>query len=739
MERRIILTILVAVLLLASLSLVLNGPILSAADAGRGTGAAEYTLSTADGLALTLSDEGEVLRLTMNGDALPVTPAPVLWIRDMSEAGQVITPNLLTNPGFEDGLNGWSISQEIATTITITTAVHRSGSQALQMFGSNSEHLGTGALATAPAIPVTAGQRYRLSGYFLSSRGYVQGVSGTPPVRQDKMWRGQLRPNGLYVRWLDAHGSQVGTLTLAAPLHWNANSWRRITGEVRAPAAATQMEVIIGGRLQEEMLWVDDLSVVASPETDVAVRGSVGLCEGETRGEKEGEDVSCLRQIATLPQSGLMLTATYTAAADHIGVQVEVGDIEGTDRAMEVVWSLPLGLASDSTTWRWWDDVRHSRTIQGGAVATPPQYPFPPALSWMYEHVVSGVWDGWLPVSLYPYALVEDGSHGLALATSLDSPRLVKLAYDQEKERYEARSYLGISPQAPKVGPVADFSLELYRVEPEWGFRAAMATYARRHPTWFHSSISLAGYVGYERGSYIGPEGAQQVLVNDSAGIFTAEYIVADAPLNIAPVSEPRPTYSQTISRVLELAQSPRLSDRIQAQAITQSVATAANDDWQIKHIGEFEWAMGKWQAVWYTSVDPDIDQGWGPFQWQWNINRAISATEAISAVLDGVMMDNFLSAPGVDLRPAHLALTDTPLTYDVATYQPGVHNMANIDEFFAYLRQKLHDRGRDDMAITINFWGVATPNALAPWIDAFGGEGKTRGESTTNWDPRIL
>lgn len=397
MERRISLTILVAAFLLVSLSLVLNGPILSAADAGKGTGAAEYALSTADGLALTLSDEGEVLRLTMNGDALSVIPAPVLWIRDMSEAGQVITPNLLTNAGFEDGLNGWSISQEIATTITITTAVHRSGSQALQMFGSNSEHLGTAALAITFAIPVTAGLRYRLSGYFLSSRGYVQGVSGTPPVRQDKMWWGQLRPNGLYVlRWLDAHGSQVGTLTLAAPLHWNANSWRRITGEVRAPTAATQMEVIIGGRLQDEMLWVDDLSMVASPETDVAVRDSVGLCEGETRVEKEEESVSCLCQTATLPQSGLMLTVTYTAAADHIGVQVEVGD--------------------------------------------------------------------------------------------------------------------------------------------------------------FDSSISLAGYVGSERGSYINPEGAQQVLANDSAGIFTAEYIIADAPLNIAPVSEPRLTYSQTISRMLELA-----------------------------------------------------------------------------------------------------------------------------------------------------------------------------------------
>ncbi len=698
--------------------------------------ATTYMLRTADGLTLTLSADGRALGLTLQDEALPVTAGPLLWVRDMSRAGQVIAPNLLPNPGFEAGMQGWRISQHIDTAITVTTAVHHSGDRALQMTAGPVQRLGAGALVTTPAIPITPGQRYRLSGYFLSSRGYVQGVSGTPPVRQDQMWRGLQRPNGLYVRWLDAQGGQVGPLTLVAPLHWNARNWRRIGGEVRAPAAAAQMEVIIGGRLQDEMLWVDDLSVVASPEVEMAVTGEVRPCEGE---QTEGGEANCLQQVATPPEAGLALTATYTAAADHIGVHVAVRDTRGEDRALEVVWGLPLALTDEGGAWRWWDDVRHSRVIHPGSVADPPQYPLPPGLSWVYEHVVSGVWDGWLPVSLYPYALVEDGDQGLALATSLASPRLIKLAYDQEKGRYEARSYLGMSPQAVKVGPVADFSLELYRVQPEWGFRAAMDAFARRHPDWFDSPRSLADYVDYERGNYTSPEGAQQALANDGEGVFTAEYIVADAPLDIAPVSEPRPTYTETLTRVHELAQSPRASDRAQAEAITQSVATSANGDWQIKHIDEFEWAQGKWQAVWHTSVDPDIAGGWGPFQWTWNIERSISATEAIGAVLDGVMMDNYLSAPGVDLRPEHLTLTDAPLTYDVTTYRPGVHNMVNMDEFFAWLRRQLHARGRDDMAIAINFWGVATPNATARWIDAFGGEGKSSGQDPTNWNPRIL
>ncbi|MCD6289593.1 MAG: carbohydrate binding domain-containing protein, partial [Anaerolineae bacterium] len=727
MKNRMAFSVIVAILLLVVLSLLASeGSIVAARPA------VSYRLVTADGLSLTLSADGQVQSLTVNGAELPITPGPVLWLRDMSHAGEVTTPNLLSNPGFEQELTGWHITQQKDVDIGVTGSHAHSGGRALELVGTGDQGLGVAALATTAPIPVTPGKRYRVSGYFLSSRGYVQGVSGTPPVRQEQMWRGLLRPNGLYVRWRDASGQQMGDVTLVASLHWNDRDWRKIGGEVRAPDGAAGMDVIIGGRLKDETLWVDDLDVVASPETETPVTGNVVPCESDPS--------NCLLQVATLPGSGLVLTATYTAMADHIGVHVAVRDTTGADRALEVVWGLPLNLTSGNPDWRWWDDVRHSRTIRSGDVASPsPEHPFPAGLSWAYEHVVSGVWDGWLPISLYPYSLVEDGNHGLAMATPLNSPRLIKLAYDQGEKRYEARSYLGISPQATKVGPVADFSLELFRVDPTWGFRAVMDAFARRHPAWFTPPHDMSGFVGYERGDYASPEGAQRALENDGKGIFTAEYIVADAPLDVAPSSDPMPTYTQTVALVHDMLQSPKMSLRLKAQAITHSVALASNGDWQIKHVGEFEWAQGKWQIVWYTSVDPDIADGWGAFQWSWNINRAISATEAVGAVLDGVMMDNFLTVPGVDLDPAHLALTDAPLAYDVSTYRPGVHNMVNIDEFFAWLRQRLHQRGRDDMAITINFWGVGTPNPLAPWIDAFGGEGATRGESTTNWNSHIL
>ncbi len=698
---------------------------------GHLSGQGPYTLSTDDGLALTLSSTGQALVLTLDGEPLPIQPGPVVWVRDMSHAAEVRTPNLLTNPGFEEGLSHWQTLKAQHVQISLAPDPTHEGAQALQMTGTDAQ-LGVAAVIGAP-IPVTTGQRYRISGYFLASRGYVQGPSGTPPFRQDKMWRGVTRPSGLYVRFLDARGQAVGALTLVAPLHWNAHTWRPISGEVRIPEGVSQMQVVVGGRLEkDETLWVDDLAVVASPEQETSLTGSVTPCPDE---------VACLQQTIPWEENGLTLTVTYRAWSNRLAIQVNVQDTSGQDRALEVVWGLPLDLTpAEGTSWFWWDDVRHRRPIQAGDVAVAPEEPFSPALSWAYEHVVSGVWDGWLPVSLYPYALVEDGHHGLALGVDLSQPNLVKLAYDQTLGRYEARSYLGISPLATKIGPQADFGLELYRMEPTWGFRAAMAAFAQHHPDWFTSPRSLSEFVGFERGCYIGTPGAQRVKQNDAAHIFTAEYLAAEGYINLGNSKDvPRPSYEQAVEQVTQLATSSRAVDRACAQAITQSVAIGTNGDWQLKHLDVFYWTGGRWQAVWFTNLDPDIPQGWGTYLWEWDVLKALEVTQKSGAVLDGILMDNFMTAPGVDLSPEHIAVTDFPLVYDVNTYRPGVHNMAPMHEFFTYLRRQWHELGRDDMVISINFWGLATPNPLVPLIDAFGGEGDTHGEASTNWESRVL
>ena len=178
-----------------------------------------FSITTDDGLSLTLSEDGQVVGLAIVGDPLPINPAPALWVRDMSAAGQVSEPNLLTNPSFEDGETGWQIGVQVGTVMALTDTVSYSGDWSLQLHGVQTDTLGRATMIADP-VDVTPGQRYRLSAYFLSSRGYVQGLDGTPPRRQDQIWRGIAWPNGIYLSWLDGDGEPLSDLILVAPLHW---------------------------------------------------------------------------------------------------------------------------------------------------------------------------------------------------------------------------------------------------------------------------------------------------------------------------------------------------------------------------------------------------------------------------------------------------------------------------------------------------------------------------------------
>lgn len=77
----------------------------------------------------------------------------------------------------------------------------------------------------------------------------------------------------------------------------------------------------------------------------------------------------------------------------------------------------------------WWDNVHNSRQI---------------TQTTLYANAVSAIYDGWLPMSLYPYSGVQIASKGVALGLPLDHPQLALLAYDGASGRYGATYHLGI-------------------------------------------------------------------------------------------------------------------------------------------------------------------------------------------------------------------------------------------------------------------------------------------------------
>ncbi|MCR4404095.1 MAG: carbohydrate binding domain-containing protein [Candidatus Acetothermia bacterium] len=661
------------------------------------------TIATADGLILAFSLKGEIVGLSVDGVELVTEEAPALWIRDLSRANETGQPNLVDNPGFENGLPGWRQLVNNRLSVQVMQTQAHGGKQALE-FTSQSEAPGFAAYAGEP-IPVEAGRRYRVSAWWKSKEGYLSTLSGPPPNLCMDLYREPQRVTGLYLQWLDRRGEPLGDPELAVALHTNANNWRLIQREVAAPEEAAQVQVVIAAKLQNETLWADDIRFIASVESEEPVAGTV---------EQEGK-----RLIQTAESNDLDIQVTYEAHDDFIAIHGEALNLRTEDRALELGFALP----AVAIGWRFWDDAHRSREISRGG----------------YENAISALFDGWLPISLYPYAGIEDGKVGLALALPPDRPQLALLRYEADRGRFEAVFHLGISPQAVKLENKATFDLLIYRFDAEWGFRSVIAKHVELYPRVYNTDLPIYDYRGAEQGYFLTPQAAEIVREHDGQGIYTAQYTPTELGIKVWPSDAPRPTLEEILKAVDELARGGKPGAAEFAQAIRQSAAIDTNGDWILKHVGIFSWDPGNWEATWAANLDPDLAQGFARWLIAWRIDPAFEAAEEIGAHLDGVQLDNFLSTPAIDFRPEALQNAAHTLTYSPHTYKPGVHSGFAMFDYLQFLRGYLDANWGEDRGISVNFWGLGHPNYLAEFIDAFGGEGNTPDGQGISWNPEIL
>ncbi|MBS1251369.1 MAG: hypothetical protein MAG451_00402 [Anaerolineales bacterium] len=586
--------------------------------AGHASPTTGYTLTTIDGLALSLSADGQITSLQVDGEELAFAPAPALLLRDLSGAGSVITPNLLVNPGFEDGLAGWT---EVLSNGPIMAAVveqisrHGDMSQVLEFnlegqpgrsnshYGSNllsdgrrspdralsasvrrpsanderrlegqPGRRGTIAFASDP-VSVEPGRRYRLSAWAKSKQGYVSRLAGNAPAMQ--MWRYReitQHQNGIYVQWLDADQQPLGDPVTAAPLVNAAQTWRLLRGEVKVPEGAANAQIAVAASLQdEETLWFDDVQFVESPEEDDPLGGEVSWV-GENRISQ------------TVTAHDLQISVDYVVHDDFIAITGTVQNLrDDEDRALDLTVSLPVEAAG----WRFWDDVHHSQTITTG----------------VYHNAISAVSDGWLPMSLYPYAgisgAVEQGSRGaggrgregegergrqgeketrregeegrgrsdnpqsairnpqsvgLAIAQNPLTPQIVWLRYDARADALQATFHLGISPQATELQNRATFDLRLFRFDPTWGFRDVIARYGDFFPQVQRTDFPFGDYSDSAHGTIFRDDPEQMEMLRElqQQGVFLTEYAMTELwfPAITTTIHSARPTLPEIMDVV---------------------------------------------------------------------------------------------------------------------------------------------------------------------------------------------
>ena len=140
---------------------------------------------------------------------------------------------------------------------------------------------------------------------------------------------------------------------------------------------------------------------------------------------------------------GLRLETTFSPGQDHIVVEGRVADLTGHDRAVTLLFALPL----DATGWQWGDDVRQSRRIEG---------------SGEFANTISLRCGANGKMSLYPLAAVWSERAGLALGLDMARPAQYRLVYHAGTKQFFIAYDFGLSQDTAKSPSSAAFRFVLY-------------------------------------------------------------------------------------------------------------------------------------------------------------------------------------------------------------------------------------------------------------------------------------
>ena len=168
----------------------------------------------------------------------------------------------------------------------------------------------------------------------------------------------------------------------------------------------------------------------------------------------------------SMAELGLRLAPEFIARPDHLAIQGRISDTTGRDRAVTLVFALPL----DAAGWRWGDDIHRSRLIQGQGE---------------FVNQVAVRCGATGTMSLYPVAAVWDDRTGVALALDMAQPAVYRVGYHAGLKLLFIAYDFGLVKDTDRCPSSADFRFVVYRFDPRWGFRAAWQRYMEIFPDHF--------------------------------------------------------------------------------------------------------------------------------------------------------------------------------------------------------------------------------------------------------------
>jgi hypothetical protein len=641
------------------------------------------TVTTSDGLSLSLSAGGSVSSLKLDGTNYSTSSMPSgFYYRESDQT----PPQMAVNGSFESGSGtptGWTISGGSGGTWSIDTANHSDGARSMKLSIPGSTPLRSPDLFTTAQFPILPNTTYILSASMKTS-GLSQHLA---------LYFYQQDPSGAWVRTVVT--SPTGT-----------NDWTTYTVVVNTQPNAVQGYLDAYVSSGYGTVWLDSVSLteVFGGVSPAAFGGTVTSSGG------------VLTQSAS--HNGLNLNATYTSVGSAIRVDATLTDTTGADRGVELSFRLPL----DIVGWSWDDNLMTSTPIASNVRYEDLDQRF--VVQPGHTH------------SLLPFATVRNASAAFSLAVPM-GPQMERFAYD-DTDGFRVAYDLGLSPAASLTPSKATVSFWIYTQSPTWKLRATAEKYYALNPTSFTSTATLNGAWVLKRQHLLstipnpqdfgwGFEETNDELGFDNAnGILGMNYVSPPSWQREYPGYSSQPPYSVLVAGLLsDLDDVGGLTEDSvpvpdMATAVINSSPYDVAGDYQLSYNPYF-WSNGDHQMFpWFPFSTLPTPNRYSLLK-QYSVDAQIAKAQAMGNHLDGIFMDNITEAFGniENYRQSLWAYDPGPLSFSYKTGQPIQFGGNAIVDFCNAFASYLHSQGLV-LAGSITFGSFSW---FASDLDIVGGE----------------
>lgn len=648
------------------------------------------------------------------GAGLAQSSAPVLKVVQPSSPGT----SLLRNGGFEQVNNGQAVGWNPAPQgCRVAPGEGRGGSTALVCHNPT----GQGWFGASQTLNLN-----RTSAVPLVVRGWsrAENVSGSSDSGYS-----------LYVDIVYADGTPLWGQT--GNFRCGSHDWEQRQFVILPDKPVKNLTLHCLFRGHAGQVWFDDLSVeelqagsgahlfqgvpvVAAqplPPASAATNAAVGVLQPRPGGQFLVRDVAVGSDFfaftnGACAELNLKIQAAMVFRTNHWAVEGQLTDTTGLDRAVTLVFALPL----NAVGWRWGDDIRRSRVIQGHGE---------------YVNQVAVRCGSTGTQSVYPVAAVWDPQTGLALGLDMAKPAVYRMGYHAGLKMLFIAYDFGLVKDTDQFPSSAAFAFVIFHFDPHWGFRAAWQRYMEIFPDYFTVRTKEQGLwmpftdvstvQGWEDFGFKFHEGNNNVPWDDAHGILSFRYT---EPMTWwMPMAKER---ARTLAEALrvrdELAQGK--NDWHHRMAEVSRLAVMHDEAGEpCLLFRDTPWCNG---AVWSLNpnpwLPPDSQARFNAATVHWNdaIKQRLYGPEA-KGQLDGEYLDSLEGYVTADLnfRREHFRYSTVPLTFSTDTHRPALFKGLAVFEFTKWICDEVHRLGKLTFANGVPYRFTY----LCPWLDVLGTE----------------